>query len=47
MSQLKTENLPIDDWDISSDNNELDFESLEDLLNDPDLQTLTNRLIEV
>ncbi|MGR3279596.1 hypothetical protein ACSYAD_31515 [Acaryochloris marina NIES-2412] len=47
MSQLETENLPIDEWDISSENDELEFETLEDLLNDQDLQTLTNSLIGV
>lgn len=47
MPQLEPENLPTDKWDLSSFPDELEFDSLEDLLKDRDLQILANRLIEV
>lgn len=47
MPQLGIESLPIDEWDLSSENDELECGVLEDLLNNQDLQTPTNILIEV
>lgn len=38
MSQLEADNLLIDAWEIPLEHDVLDFDCLEDLLNDQDLQ---------